>query len=96
MRSPTAAHITASWPNIQCDFAGLSKDADEPVSLEHIEWADQIFVMEPRQKKKLNTLFGSHLRHKEISVLNIPDIYTYMDPDLIARLTKRLKPKLAP
>ena len=96
MRSPTAAAITADWPNIETDYAGLSNDADEPVTLDHIEWANEIFVMEHRQKKRLNDLFGANLRTKNITVLNIPDVYDFMAPILINRLTKRLQPKLNP
>jgi predicted protein tyrosine phosphatase len=96
MRSPTAAALVAYWPSIQSDYAGLSNDADEPVTLDHILWADDIYVMERRQKKRLNDLFAAHLRTKTIGVLNIPDIYNYMDPDLIDRLNKRLAPKYSP
>lgn len=96
MRSPTAAAITADWPNIETDYAGLSNDADEPISLDHIEWADEIYVMERRQKKRLNTLFGPHLKKTPVHVLGIPDIYAHMDPDLIQRLKTRLGPKLTP
>ena len=96
MRSPTAAAITADWPNIETDYAGLSNDADEPVTLDHIEWANEIFVMEHRQKKRLNDLFGANLRTKNITVLNIPDVYDFMAHILINRLTKRLQPKLNP
>lgn len=96
MRSPTAAAITADWPNIETDYAGLSNDADEPISLDHIEWADEIYVMERRQKQCLNTLFGKHLKSKPIHVLNIPDIYAFMEPALIERLKTRLRPKLNP
>jgi predicted protein tyrosine phosphatase len=96
MRSPTAAALTADWPNIQSDYAGLSNDADEPVALDYILWAEDIYVMEHRQKKHLNGLFTAHLRDKTIGVLNIPDIYNYMDPDLIDRLKKRLAPKYNP
>ena len=96
MRSPTAAALLADWPNIQTDFAGLSNDADEPLSLDHIEWADHIYVMERRQKNRLNTLFGPQLKTKTIGVLNIPDIYAFMDPTLIKHLEKRLRPKYNP
>jgi len=90
MRSPTAADIVARWPGFQTDFAGLSRDADEIVSSEQIGWADVIAVMEPRQKKRLTTLFGKRLGDKKVYVLGIADRYGYGDPDLIDRLTPLL------
>lgn len=90
MRSPTAADISAQWDGIQADFAGLSNDADERLSVEHIEWANIIFVMERRQKARLSQLFGSSLNETRIVCLNIPDNYGYMQPELV----ELLKPKL--
>ncbi|MCY4334041.1 MAG: hypothetical protein OXC60_05140, partial [Litoreibacter sp.] len=51
------------------DFAGLSRDADEQLSTEHLDWADIVFVMETRQKKKLTSRFGPSLRLKRVIVL---------------------------
>jgi predicted protein tyrosine phosphatase len=95
MRSPTAADLAAAWPGIATDFAGLSHDADERVSLEHLEWADIIFVMETRQARRLRTLYPAALRHKRVVILNIPDRYGYGDPTLIALLEPRLRAALA-
>ena len=90
MRSPTAADLVAAWPGIEADFAGLSKDADEKLSLEYILWADRIFVMERRQMARLKALFGAELRDKRVSCLNIPDRFAYMALDLVALLEARL------
>ncbi|WP_216822430.1 phosphotyrosine protein phosphatase [Pseudophaeobacter sp. EL27] len=69
MRSPTAADMVASWPGFETDFAGLSKDADELLSSEHLGWADIIVVMEKRQKSKLSSQFSAHLVAKRVVVL---------------------------
>ncbi len=90
MRSPTAADLSARWDGIQADFAGLSNDADERLSTEHIEWATVIFVMERRQKTRLSQLFGSALKGRRVICLNIPDNYTYMQTELIEQLTPKL------
>lgn len=94
MRSPTAADLAANWPGVTTDFAGLSHDADEKLTAEQIAWADIIFVMEPRQAKRLSQLFGPHLRAKRVVTLNIPDVYTYNDPALIAQLDPKLRAAL--
>ena len=90
MRSPTAADISAQWGGIKADFAGLSNDADERLLIEQIEWADVIFVMERRQKARLSQLFNAALKDKRVICLSIPDTYTYMQPELVDRLTPKL------
>ena len=89
MRSPTAADIVLSW-GVDADFAGLSYDADEKLSAEQIEWADVIFVMEARHKKRLSALFGLLLAQKRVVNLGVPDKFKYMAPDLVAVLTPKL------
>lgn len=94
MRSPTAADISAQINGVAADFAGLSNDADERLSVEHIEWATDIFVMERRQKSRLSQMFGSALKGKRVICLNIPDNYAYMQPELVDLLEARLKTHL--
>ncbi len=89
MRSPTAADIVLGWGG-KADFAGLSHDADEKVSSEHIEWADVIYVMEARQKKRLSGAFGPLLKNIRVVSLGVPDTYAYMQPELVALLTRKL------
>ncbi len=94
MRSPTAVDISAQINGVATDFAGLSNDADERLSVEHIEWATDIFVMERRQKSRLSQMFGSALKGKRVICLNIPDNYAYMQPELVDLLQARLKTHL--
>ena len=89
-RSPTAADIVANWGFAVTDCAGVSDDADTVVSLNEIEWADRIIVMELKQKKRLNSLFKSTLNDKTIRCLGIPDNYEYMQPELVEILTTKL------
>jgi len=89
-RSPTAADLVAGWDVVNTDCAGVGLDANTIVSLDEIEWADKIIVMELKQKKKLNSLFGAALRDKPIRCLGIPDNYEYMQDDLVNVLTTKL------
>lgn len=89
-RSPTAADIVATWGIAVTDCAGVSDNADTVVSLNEIEWADRIIVMELKQKKKLNSRFKSALNDKVIRCLGIPDNYEYMQPELVEILTAKL------
>ena len=91
MRSPTAVHIALRLPNVAAESGGLSHDADDPVSLEQIQWADVICVMENRQRKRLNALFRAYLKGKAVAVLNVPDIYDFMDKDLLAVLEPTIR-----
>jgi len=91
MRSPTAADMASSYPHIKADFAGLSNDADELVSSEHIDWADKIFVMERRQKKRLGSLFPRQLKNTPIVCLDVPDKFEFDQPELRDLLQIKLK-----
>ena len=91
MRSPTAADLVSGWLGIMADFAGLSTDADEKLSVEQLGWAHIILVMEARQAKRLQALHGAHLRGKRVVTLGVPDRFAYNDPDLIALLTPKLR-----
>ena len=89
-RSPTAEEIFAAVPSLEVCSAGVSPDADSPLSGELIEWADVIFVMEPGHRQKLSRKFSACLKRKRVVCLSIPDIYEYMDPKLVRLLWDRV------
>lgn len=93
-RSPTAEQIFAAYPGIETSSAGVSHNADNPVTPELIEAADLIFVMEKAHKTKLAQAFRAYLHDKRVICLNIPDKYPYMDEKLIALLTAKVTPFL--
>jgi predicted protein tyrosine phosphatase len=90
LRSPTAEALFAKSPGVETASAGTSPDADNPISLDLVEWADVIFVMENTHRKRLNESFKAALRTKRIVVLGIPDRYDYMAPELIKLLHKKV------
>jgi len=63
------------------------------VSVDDVEWADFIFVMERVHKKKLSSKFGQVIKDQKIICLDIPDDYEYMDEKLIEILQFKV-PKL--
>ncbi len=93
-RSPTAEQIFAEHPGINCASAGLSHDAETPLSPELLEWAELIFVMEKKHKTKLSACFKEHLAGKRIVCLGIPDNYKFMDPVLVKLLRGKVTPHL--
>ena len=94
LRSPTAEHIFASWPNVETDSAGLSQGATSTLSAEQIEWATIIFVMEKMHRNKLSKKYRKHLNGKRVICLNIPDDYEYLDPFLVRLLENKVGPFL--
>jgi len=94
LRSPTAEAIFAQWPGVDAQSAGLSNDAITPVSSDLIEWAHVIVVMEQIHRSKLTGKFKAYLKGKKLVVLDIPDVYEYMQPELV-QLLKAKVPKYA-
>lgn len=85
-RSPTAEQLWRKHPNINARSAGTSPNARHKVSIEDVRWASIIFVMEEKHKSRLVAEFSRLLDNKPIHVLDIPDEYKCMDPDLIDML----------
>ena len=75
LRSPTAEHVFATWPDVATDSAGLGNDADVPLSPEQLAWADIIFVMEKAHRNRLASRFKRHQNGKRVICLDIPDEY---------------------
>ncbi len=63
--------------------AGTDKTATVPITGELIIWAEVIFVMEKHHKRTLEKKFKSSVKPKRIIILEIPDEYEYMAPELI-------------
>ena len=82
-RSPTAEQVWRRHPKIVARSAGTSPNARHKVSVEDIRWASVILVMEEKHKSRLTAEFTRLLENKPIHVLDIPDDYRYMDPELI-------------
>ena len=74
-RSPTPERIFSNHPGVECDSAGLSPDAENPVTAELLEWAETIFVMEKAHRAKLSARFRRYLANKRVVCLDIPDRY---------------------
>ena len=94
LRSPTAEQVFAAWPGIEAESAGLDNDADVPCTPELVAWAELIFVMERRHRRKLAQRFQRYLRHARVICLDIPDDYRFMQPELVALLEARVGPHL--
>ncbi|PAA99123.1 low molecular weight protein tyrosine phosphatase family protein [Serratia fonticola] len=95
-RSPTAERIWQRTPGLTTNSAGTSRNAKKTVTPELLRWTDMIFVMEQKHKSRLVAEYQRLLEHKPLHVLDIPDDYQYMDPELITLLEQSAGPFLAP
>ena len=91
MRSLTAERMYAGFPGYEVKSAGTEESARTPLTKEHIEWADMVFVMEPEHLEQLHDRFGEELAGKKVICLHIEDIYRYMEPALIDELKAALR-----
>jgi predicted protein tyrosine phosphatase len=85
-RSPTAEQIFRKHPHLNARSCGTSPKAKHPVNENDIAWADVVMVMEPKHKQRLRADFSHPLSGKPVHVLDIPDEYQYMDPELVEML----------
>jgi len=85
-RSPTAEAVWRKHPELSVRSAGTSSTARRKVSVDDISWADVIFVMEEKHKSRLLAEFTTTVERKPLHVLDIPDEYKYMDPELVEQL----------
>ena len=86
LRSPTAEAVFSEYEGVEAIGAGTNSDAETPVSGDLIEWADIILVMEKAHRNKVSKKYKALLKDKKVVVLDIPDIYECMQPELIQLL----------
>ncbi len=94
LRSPTAEQVFSQYPDVEATSAGLSHDAVDPLTPEHLEDIDLIFVMEKAHRNKLSRHFKAHIKTARVICLNIPDDFEFMQPELIRLLKTRVTPHL--
>jgi len=82
-RSPTAEKIYARDPRFAVRSAGLSSSAVRRLGASDVAWAERIFVMESEHKSQLRAAFRDALGPRSVHVLEIPDEYGFMDPELV-------------
>ena len=84
-RSRTAEFIFKNDNRINIRSAGLSPKSNKKLSENDLCWSDLVLVMEKEQKVKIRDLYN-HQKLPPIEVLFIPDVYEFMDKELIRLL----------
>ena len=82
-RSPTAEQIFSRSPGLQARSRGLSASAVRRLTRSDVAWADVIFVMESKHKQQLLKRFREDVADRPVHVLDIPDEFQFMDPELV-------------
>ena len=82
-RSPTAEKIYATDRRINARSRGTRRKAVRTVRGDDLKWADMVLVMEPKHAQQLRSRFPGETAAADIRVLDIPDEYRFMDPELI-------------
>ena len=93
-RSPTAERMFKGHPVIVARSAGTSASARHHISHVDIDWADVILVMEDKHRQRIVAEYTRLVEHTPIHVLDIPDEYKYMDPELMDILEQTVEPLL--
>ncbi len=95
MRSLTAERIFTGIPGYEVRSAGTQPEARVVVNEGHIGWADVIFAMEKSHLNRMRQKFGDAMDGKRAIVLNIPDDYEVMQPELIEELGAKVSMHIA-
>ena len=94
MRSPTAERIFSKRTDLEVRSAGTASDALAQVNAQMLGWADRIFIMDEHQRRALGQRFAGHPALEHLICLDIPDEFTFMQPELIELLETRTMPHL--
>lgn len=86
-RSKTAEELFKN--KFEAKSAGLYNE--KPVTEKQLEWADTVIVMEDVQRSELAKRFPKAYIRKRILSLDIPDIYSYNQPELVEALKRKMK-----
>ena len=93
-RSRTAETIFKNDIKHHVKSAGTDEGAKIKLTENHLNWADIVFVMENKHKQRIRDKFNSDVYNDKIIVLEIPDDYNYMDPELVEIIKTSVVPYL--
>ncbi|MDD5651305.1 MAG: phosphotyrosine protein phosphatase [Candidatus Nanoarchaeia archaeon] len=85
-RSKTAEELFRN--KFETKSAGLYNT--KPLNEKELEWANLVVVMEDNQRSEIANRFPNSYLKKQIISLNIPDIYSYNQKELIDILQTKL------
>ncbi|NQV91887.1 hypothetical protein HQ489_05425, partial [Candidatus Woesearchaeota archaeon] len=72
-------------------FGGRCVGIYTNLTKEDLDWADIVYVFEEDQRTEIGKRFPEEYLQKKILNLDIPDIYSYMNPKLVLELKKKMR-----
>lgn len=91
-RSPTAEQVWRHEPGVAVRSAGVSQSARRRLTVGDLRWADLILVMEDKHKARIRAEYRDEVRYKALHVLDVPDDYQFMQPELVDLLRLKVAP----
>lgn len=89
-RSATAERVFCKRADLDVRSAGTAADALVRVNTNMLDWAEVIFVMDSDQRRWLETTFEGHPSLTRVVCLEIPDVFTFLQPELVELLEQRV------
>ncbi len=93
-RSPTGEEIYRRHAGLNVRSRGTASSARRRLCLDDVQWADLIFAMENKHKQRMLADYPAAMKFKSIQVLDIPDEYRFMDPELVTLIQTSVDPFL--
>ncbi|MBL9205071.1 MAG: protein tyrosine phosphatase [Opitutaceae bacterium] len=93
-RSPTAERLYQNDARLQVRSAGTQRGARRRISRTDLAWADLVVVMEREHQRAITRQFPDPSL-PPIEILDIPDDYAFLDPELQSALTTSIEPVLS-
>ena len=93
-RSATAERIFSKRTDLDVRSAGTEEDALVRVNARMLEWADIIFAMDPFQVEALRRMFPAHPALERVICLDIEDVYSFLQPQLVELLQQKVPQRL--
>lgn len=85
-RSPTAERIFKRDRRMNVRAVGLGDTSPRRIKEDDVLWAQLVLVMERKYLTRLRTAFRHLEELPPLVSLDIPDEYTFMDPELVEQL----------
>jgi predicted protein tyrosine phosphatase len=93
-RSPTAEEMYKDDPRFEVRSAGTRALFGNRVTAEDLDWADLVVVMEERHAEHIRREFPQKSQSVDLVILDIPDVYQFMETRLQKEIRERLEPIL--
>lgn len=90
-RSPTAERMYAEDPRFSVRSAGTHAFAAHRIAEADLLWADMVVAMEEPHARSIRERFPEAAARVRLVVLGIPDMYRFMDPQLVQEIRDRFE-----